>query len=401
MNQWIHSCCPSFTCPPSPVPTSPTHPASRVSPCPWFICRHHLLPLPPFLLVSFFWFRLDFMSTKSLLYFFLLTCDMLTAAQTSISCTCFFFHRFDFLAISKPCVPFFRPTKTATHFSPLSCSCSAHAHMSPDVGRRRLPAGIFLSLQTTSFFPRPPFAFLYLLEQKSPTTTFLIKFLRCFFPSATYFFLLASSWVEGCFWPFYFVILQGLGKSSRQVRFCRAARERVRCSRSVNESDIFFPWVMWHHTADPIGGFLWVSSVALHKLWQWLVLSCWRKPFWILTSNTNAFYFSAKGCRKVVSCANTHFFLFFGKSYACDRGLCVGNANSPNRFFCTVRAADFFGSAAEWFFIGHRFGMNEQTNECDKFYYPNLFFPFMLLLYTVNLFSLSHMLHYCSLHSSP
>lgn len=33
-------------------------------------------------------------------------------------------------------------------------------------------------------------------------------------------------------------------------------------------------------------------------------------------SNTIAFYFSAKGCQKVVSCADTHF-LFFGKICMC------------------------------------------------------------------------------------
>jgi len=33
-------------------------------------------------------------------------------------------------------------------------------------------------------------------------------------------------------------------------------------------------------------------------------------------SNTTAFYFSAKGCQKVVSCADTHF-LFFGKICMC------------------------------------------------------------------------------------
>lgn len=239
--------------------------------------------------------------------------------------------------------PFFRPTKTAKHFSPLSCSCSA-AHEprcrrhAGDLSATIFPPKKHLSVFTnfTSFcffrssssicFPLPvPFS---KQAKKAQTTTFLIKFLRCFFSFYHLFFLLAFLGLKAVFLfdLFIFSILQGWGKansgSGRRNRggrfvsfffvfFGQAPQEAaLRCiARNL------FPWVMWHHTADPIGGFLWVSFVAQSYGSDWL-LSCRREPFWILTSNTIAFYFSAKGCQKVVSCADTRF-LFFGKICMC------------------------------------------------------------------------------------
>lgn len=136
---------------------------------------------------------------------------MLTAAQRSISCTCFFFFSFfllSYLLAIADHVSLFRPTKTAKHFSPLSCVL-VQLHMSPDVGDtpetslpRFFPKSIFLSLQTYFFrslssicFPLPfPFS---KGAKKAQTTTFLIKFLRCFFPSTTYFYLLAFLGLKG------------------------------------------------------------------------------------------------------------------------------------------------------------------------------------------------------------
>lgn len=179
--------------------------------------------------------------------------------------------------------PFFRPTKTAKHFSPLSCVL-VQLHMSPDVGdtpETSLPRFFpkkHLSVFTNFFFrssicfPLPvPFS---KGAKKAQTTTFLIKFLRCFFPSTTYFFLLAFLGLKAVFLfdVFIFSILQGWGKanggSGRWNRGGRFVSFFLFFGQAPQEAALqfiarnLFPWVMWHHTADPIGGFLWVSFVA-------------------------------------------------------------------------------------------------------------------------------------------
>lgn len=169
--------------------------------------------------------------------------------------------------------PSFCPTKTTKHFFPLSCSCSAlkkyaqmlwnHAGML----KTTLPllcfflpknsfylCKLFFSISSICF----PLLYLY---KKAQTTTFLIKFLRCFFFSFTYFSYF--SWVWRLFY-FLTFFLQGLRKANSRVwrgpdwlifAMCDEAGELLM-------HKAIFPWVMWHHTADPIGGFLWVSFVA-------------------------------------------------------------------------------------------------------------------------------------------
>lgn len=121
--------------------------------------------------------------------------------------------------------PFFRPTKTAKHFSPLSCVL-VQLHMSPDVGdtpETSLPRFFpkkHLSVFTNFFFrssicfPLPvPFS---KGAKKAQTTTFLIKFLRCFFSFYHLFFLLAFLGLKAVFLfdVFIFSILQGWGKAN-------------------------------------------------------------------------------------------------------------------------------------------------------------------------------------------
>lgn len=76
------------------------------------------------------------------------------------------------------------------------------------------PKEFFLSLQTI-FFSISSICFpLLYLYKKAQTTTFLIKFLRCFFSSFTYFSYF--SWVWRLFY-FLTFFLQGLGKANSRV----------------------------------------------------------------------------------------------------------------------------------------------------------------------------------------
>lgn len=79
-------------------------------------------------------------------------------------------------------------------------------------------------------------------------------------------------------------------------------------------------WCISHfspgHVTPHCGSHWWIFMgvfCSFHKLTQ-SVVGCLlvgsRPSFWILSSNTIAFYFSAKGCQKVVSCASIHFLLF-------------------------------------------------------------------------------------------
>lgn len=152
-----------------------------------------------------------------------------------------------------------------------------------------------------------------------------------------------------------------------------------------------FPWVMWHHTADPIGGFLWVSFVAQSYGSDWL-LSWRRKPFWILTSNTIAFCFSAKGCQKVVSCADTHY-----KDLHVLEVYVLVTIILPTDFFLLpflrFKQRIFFLKMLRFLwlppsevlghFIDHSIWI-ELNTKCIYFF--NCPPSFMLLLYTVNLF---------------
>lgn len=110
------------------------------------------------------------------------------------------------------------------------------------------------------------FHFFYLLSspvplQKSPNNHFFDKVSTVLFFSFTYFSYF--SWVWRLFY-FLTFFLQGLGRQTSRVwrgpdwlifAVWHGAGELLM-------HKAIFPWVMWHHTADPSGGFLWVSFVA-------------------------------------------------------------------------------------------------------------------------------------------
>ncbi len=187
--------------------------------------------------------------------------------------------------------PFFRPTKTAKHFSPLSCVL-VQPHMSPDVGdtpETSLPRFLHLSVFTNFFFrssssicfPLPvPFS---KGAKKAQTTTFLIKFLGCFFPSTTYFFLLAFLGLKAVFLfdVFIFSILQGWGKAnSGSGRWNRGGRfvsfflcffwssssgggASVHCKKPFSLGHVTpHCWSHW---------WIFMGVIFSSKLWQWLV----------------------------------------------------------------------------------------------------------------------------------
>lgn len=110
------------------------------------------------------------------------------------------------------------------------------------------------------------FHFFYLLSspvplQKSPNNHFFDKVSTVLFFSFTYFSYF--SWVWRIFY-FLTFFLQGLGRQTVESGEdpigsflpCDTELESCWCIKAI------FPLVMWHHTADPIGGFLWVSFVA-------------------------------------------------------------------------------------------------------------------------------------------
>lgn len=127
---------------------------------------------------------------------------MLALAQISISNDNYFFKLYSFsspvhfwflFGHRESCVPLFVQLKQPSIFSPLSCSCSALKICTDAVESRRhaedniaspllfSPKEFFLSLQTI-FFSISSICFpLLYLYKKAQTTTFLIKFLRCFF----------------------------------------------------------------------------------------------------------------------------------------------------------------------------------------------------------------------------
>lgn len=123
------------------------------------------------------------------------------------------------------------------------------------------PKEFFLSLQAFFSISSICFPLLYLYK-KAQTTTFLIKLIKVLFFSFTYFSYF--SWVWRIFY-FLTFFLQGLGMSN-----CRVWRGPDWLIFAVWYGvgkllmhKAIFPWVTWHHTADPIGGFLWVSFVAV------------------------------------------------------------------------------------------------------------------------------------------
>lgn len=227
MNNWLHSSCPTCVC----IHRTPRHlPIILLLLAP---ASSHSVPsldiFSPQRFLVWFWFQFE-KASCILVVLVLFRADMLTAAQRSISCTCFFLFYFIVFVLfflsfghSRSCVPFFVQLKQPNIFPPLAVFLFSRTWAQMSETRRRPLCHdfcIFLSLQTSFFrssssicFPLPvPFS---KGAKKAQTTTFLIKFLRCFFPSTTYFFPSCFSWVEGCFpfWRFYFFHSSGLGKS--------------------------------------------------------------------------------------------------------------------------------------------------------------------------------------------
>ncbi len=110
------------------------------------------------------------------------------------------------------------------------------------------------------------FYFFYLLSspvplQKSPNNHFFDKVSTVLFFSFTYFSYF--SWVWRLFY-FLTFFLQGLGKANSRV--WRGPDWLIFAvwheAGELLMHKAIFPLVMWHHTADPICGFLWVSFVA-------------------------------------------------------------------------------------------------------------------------------------------
>lgn len=169
--------------------------------------------------------------------------------------------------------PSFCPTKTTKHFFPLSCFLFSTKNMHRCCGitqacwRQHCLSSAFFSQRILSIFANYFFSIssicfpLLYLYKKAQTTTFLIKFLRCFFFSFTYFSYF--SWVWRLFY-FLTFFLQGLGKANSRV--WRGPDWLIFAvwheAGELLMHKAIFPMVMWHHTADPIGGFLWVSFVA-------------------------------------------------------------------------------------------------------------------------------------------
>lgn len=176
---------------------------------------------------------------------------MLTAAQTSISCTSFFFllfpfHSFDFLAISKPCVPFFVQLKQPNIFPPLAVlvrhvrtwAQTSDAEDSPPPFffylyklQLLIVVLIFLYYSSSICFPLPS-------PTKKPNNHFFDKVSAVLFSFYHHFFsfllLLGLKAVFDLFILSFFRVGERLAaRVRRRARFCQAAQERVGCSRSV------------------------------------------------------------------------------------------------------------------------------------------------------------------------
>ena len=168
--------------------------------------------------------------------------------------------------------PSFCPTKTTKHFSPLAVLVQ-HKNMHRCCGitqacwRQHCLSSAFFSQRILSifanyFFPFLLFAFLSCTStKKAQTTTFLIKFLRCFFSLSPIFLTFLGFGDYFTFWLFFFRVWGRQTVESGEDLIgsflpCDMELESCWCIKS------HFSLVMWHHTADPIGGFLWVSFVA-------------------------------------------------------------------------------------------------------------------------------------------
>lgn len=199
-----------------------------------------------------------------------------------------------------------------------------------------LPLLCFFSLPKNSFYLCKLFLFhfFYLLSspvplQKSPNNHFFDKVSTVLFFLFHLFFLLFLGFRD--YFTFWLFFSSGFGE-------CKTVESGWDLIGSFLPSDVESRRVCWcikpffpGHVTPHCWSHWWIFMgvfCSLHKLKQWLVLV--GPTFWILSSNTNAFYFSAKGCQKVVSCVDIHFLRRFAcqkKKNFCYRGLYVGFAS--------------------------------------------------------------------------
>lgn len=182
----------------------------------------------------------------------------------------FFFNTilFSFLVIANHVSLFFVPIQQPSLF-PLSCSCSAQ-HKKKCAQLLWIEAGMlkktllfsFLFLQNKAFYFDSflLLAFLSCTSTKKPNNHFFDKVSSVLFFSFTYFFLLFLGLATTLLFDLFF--LQGLrianSSLARTQWLIFAGWHGAGKARKA-----LFPLIMWHHTADPIGGFLWVSFVAV------------------------------------------------------------------------------------------------------------------------------------------
>lgn len=178
--------------------------------------------------------------------------------------------------------PSFCPTKTTKHFFPLSCSCSAlkictdamesRRHAEDNIASPLLfsPKEFFLSLQTI-FFSISSICFpLLYLYKKAQTTTFLIKFLRCFFLFHLFFLFFLGLETNFTFWPFF---LQGWEKANSRVW-----RGRDWLIFAVWHDDgelLMHIHFSFGHVTPHCWSHWWIFMgvfCSFHKLKQWLVI---------------------------------------------------------------------------------------------------------------------------------
>lgn len=113
---------------------------------------------------------------------------------------------------------------------------------------------LFFSISSICF----PLLYLY---KKSPNNHFFDKVSTVLFSLSPIFLTFLGFGDNFTFWLFF---LQGLGKANSRV--WRGPDWLIFAvwheAGELLMHKAIFPLVMWHHTADPIGGFLWVSFVA-------------------------------------------------------------------------------------------------------------------------------------------